>query len=358
MRRLQAAVLFAVAPPASGLCGTVSPMARIDGSGALIFPGVEHDRTNWNGSGLPVKQDGSVKYLLHKTQGNGLEGARSTLHANGSESHFLTEIRAKARGGRRRVQLVSLHRSSKSLANKPGGVQTNREDVVIQDEIVGYSEVRNEKDYEEADWIWYGQQLKPVFELLGIPKTFLAFHDYPPENGIRLDGKEPWRLRPAAWLRYSGGLGHQHAAENHHGDPGNLSRKIYRNNTTSAVDLILEGMGAATTIPEDDIMGVSAAELEKMIAKQLQGVNARTLAELAQSDNRLVRVKGGSLDGQVYFTDGFQYRYVPNKADAEWLIKTFGLAQKYPNFDEISEVRLKAMVNSTPAPAAPPAPAR
>lgn len=193
-----------------------------------------------------MRTDGSLKYLLHKTQGNGVDAAIATLHAKGAESTFVTEIRASR--GRRRVQLVSLHRAAKSLANKPGGVQTNREDVVVQDEIVGFSEVSNELDYTEADWLWYGRQLRPVFELLAIPKVALPFHDYPPEDGHRL-GREPWRLSPAAWVAYSGLCGHQHAPENVHGDPGNLSRPIYRNGTTSALGLILEALGASSSSP-------------------------------------------------------------------------------------------------------------
>lgn len=226
--------------------------------------GAERDETRPQGAG-PFA--GPVRIgLFHKTQGDGIEGARSTLHAKGAEPHFLTEIRAAK--GRRNIQMVWLDRAAKALRNQAGGVETNRLGV-IQWEIVGFSEVEHEHDYDEADWLWFGSEcVGPVCDLLRIRKAAVPFHDYPPEDGHRL-GAEPWRMTFDEWRTFRGLCGHQHAPENAHGDPGNLSRPIYRNGTTSAIDLILEGAGA-TPEPEPPkgwLDMLSDAEQTELLAK-------------------------------------------------------------------------------------------
>jgi len=228
------------------------------------LPSAERDEAKPQGAGPFV---GPVRIgLFHKTQGDGIEGARHTLHAKGAEPHFLTEIRAAK--GRRNIQMVWLDRAARALRNQAGGVETNRHGV-IQWEIVGYSEVEHEHDYTEADWLWFGREcVGPVCDLLGIPKVAAEFHDYPPENGHRL-GSEPWRMTDQEWNGHAGLCGHQHAPENAHGDPGNLSRPIYRNGTTSAIDLILEGAGA-TPEPEPPkgwLDMLSDAEQTELLAK-------------------------------------------------------------------------------------------
>jgi len=200
------------------------------------LPGVEQDLTAPDGCGDFT--DVVNKALFHKTQGDGLAGARSTLNTKGAQPHFLTEIRAAK--GRRNVQMVKLTKAAKALRNVSGGVATNK-DGVIQWEIVGYSEVEHENDYTEADWLWFGEHcVGPVLKAIPtIPnRCGVTFHNYPPENNIQL-GQEPWRLRGQACDDYAGYMGHLHFDENVHGDPGNLSRKSYRGGTKSAIDLII-----------------------------------------------------------------------------------------------------------------------
>lgn len=66
------------------------------------------------------------------------------------------------------------------------------------------------------DWVLW------VCQVTGCPPVApIPFHQYPPENGIRL-GSEPWRMGFAAWRNATGLFGHQHVPENVHGDPGAL----------------------------------------------------------------------------------------------------------------------------------------
>lgn len=115
---------------------------------------------------------------------------------------------------------LPLNRTSACMRNLSGGVQTNN-DGCIQLEIAwtaGDGQFLPTEALDVlADWIEW------VCDEVDIPKTFIDdFHFYPPENGYRL-GKEPWRLRGPAWNNFRGILGHQHADENVHGDPGKIN---------------------------------------------------------------------------------------------------------------------------------------
>ena len=200
------------------------------------LPAFDTDRTAWGGAGnftAPVHL-----LTLHTTEGDGFDEALRTLHANHDEPTVLTEMRASH--GRKKLQLVSASKAAKALRNAAGGVETNR-DGTLQIEIVGFA--AHPEGATADDYRWLGAEVVgPMCKATGIPLIApIAFHPYPPV-GARL-GSEPWRTCPNGGVR--GIVGHQHWVENVHGDPGDYSSKLFEGGTKSAMDLILEGAGAA-----------------------------------------------------------------------------------------------------------------
>jgi len=126
-------------------------------------------------------------------------------------------------------QHFPVDKSSRALVNRPGGVETNTLNA-FQIELVGTCDPDTHARWAKAGYThlywpeapdWALRDLAALFAWLakehGIPLTsavkFLAYpSSYGSKNGQRLSG--------AAWLKYTGWLGHQHVPESDHGDPG------------------------------------------------------------------------------------------------------------------------------------------
>ena len=137
------------------------------------------------------------------------------LRRNSIESH---EVFDPASG--ECIQLLTDSAPGKALANKRGGVETNKRPGVYQIEIVGRAaEVPGYSD----DWFkTLAKHLLIVAERTGTPLVFpCQFLPYPSSYG-----PSPVRLSHKQWLEASGIIGHQHVPENSHGDPGDISRVI------------------------------------------------------------------------------------------------------------------------------------
>lgn len=129
---------------------------------------------------------------------------------------------------------IPANRSSRALKNLPGGVETNKRGT-YQIEI----------DWNSADvancpadtMAAVRAQMAWVSSVTSIPLTCsVTFHPYPVTTpGVRY-GSEPWRLSFDAWRRYRGWLGHQHAPENSHGDPGGIDIAYLLGGATTAPD--------------------------------------------------------------------------------------------------------------------------
>lgn len=120
-------------------------------------------------------------------------------------------------------QHIPLERPGLSLANEPGGVQTNRERV-WQWELIGTCEPGGpgyfwpDADDKVLLDLW-DKVIEPCSKRCGIPLRAKPFQAYPPSYGRR--GKtNTVRMSPQEWVTWSGWLGHQHVPENNHGDPG------------------------------------------------------------------------------------------------------------------------------------------
>jgi hypothetical protein len=185
------------------------------------FPEAIRDPGNDSGK---YTDTGEPKGLLHTTEGKTYAGARQAYVLNNSWPHATCTYET----GRFVIyQHVPLSKPSRALRNQVGGGETNR-DNVIQLEIVGTADRHKAgswgTQYVEnfptpyldgiARWMRFVNQNR------GVPnRCTVKFKTYPESygasNGIRLSSSK--------WDAYTGWLGHQHAAENTHGDPGAIA---------------------------------------------------------------------------------------------------------------------------------------
>lgn len=170
------------------------------------------------------------KFLIHTTEGTSIEGAVAAYRSGNSWPHLTVECRFGKKY--RRCGHLDLSMAARSLRNESGGVETNT-DGVIQVEVVGTATAP-----EYIDWEWFAHNvIEPICVPLMIPCVspvdWIAYPDsYGESAHQRLDNKQ--------WGSYKGILGHQHAPENDHGDPGAIP-----------IDLILAALGDDELTPED-----------------------------------------------------------------------------------------------------------
>jgi len=173
-------------------------------------------RTVPGNSAGAMNGDGSRKALLHTTEGTTVAGAIAAYRAHNSWPHRTVDCRRRII-----VEHLPLAAAARSLQNLPGGAdQTNRDgDVLIQYELVG-SATNPASIGDPDDLDWFGRVvLGPDCARMGIPLTStVRWVAYPASYG-----NAPQRLSLAAWDAYSGVLGHQHAPDNVHGDPGAIN---------------------------------------------------------------------------------------------------------------------------------------
>lgn len=168
-------------------------------------------------------QGGDPKGLLHSTETGTWPG-----YGGGSSAPHLT-IRFHPDSETIEVrQHFSTTRPSRALVNKAGGVQTNNQRV-FQAELVGSCDraFATKHSYPYLPDLltepWARGALAAVLAAvsasLGIPlTTSVEWERYPGSYGEHA----PQRLTGQAWTDYEGWLGHQHAPENDHGDPGDI----------------------------------------------------------------------------------------------------------------------------------------
>lgn len=187
----------------------------------LWFPRAVRDPCDPSRWGNHADQ-GEPKFLLHTTEGRTLglyspdpaHGPARRYYGNlGTWPHFTLALQ----DGRWRVfQHIPAERSAMSLRNLPGGVETNR-DNVLQTEIAWQAEHIRKLPTEAMDEL--ARLLAWAHHVRGVPiRSTVEWVAYPPPPGWG----DRQRLSPAAWDAYSGVLGHAHAAENDHMDPGRI----------------------------------------------------------------------------------------------------------------------------------------
>lgn len=148
---------------------------------------------------------GPPKGLLHSTEGASASGAIGAFRTNNSWPHFLVDYTGKV------WQFIDTNKAARALRNLAGGVETNR-DHVIQIEIVGFAGKPNEHPL--AQW----NSLRELMRWIEVTEGVLP--KGPPLPFASRYNQPGTRMSPVMWDAYGGWLGHSHAPENLHWDPG------------------------------------------------------------------------------------------------------------------------------------------
>jgi hypothetical protein len=242
----------------------------------------------------PMNGDGSRKALIHTTEGPTIAGAVAAYRANNSWPHKTVDLR------RRLVaEHLALSVAARSLQNLPGGAdQTNKDgDVLIQYELVG-SATNPASIGSPEDLDWFGREvLGPDCRAMGVPLVtavkWIAYRSTPPSSYGRNNGV---RLSPAEWDAYSGVLGHQHAPDNVHGDPGAIDINRILSAARGDDDMAMTAKDRAAFI--DDISDAVITKLNRQLRQQ--GSVIRTvLAEKTEDGIEAALAEGHELDERL-----------------------------------------------------------
>jgi hypothetical protein len=156
------------------------------------------------------------------------EGTSLPTYGGGAEAPNLT---AKPNFAAKRLewfQHFDFDTSSRALANKAGGVQTNTLNV-CQIEIVGTCDPSTHAKWMKAGYAHLYTPDLPAWairDLAAFAKWANADHGVPLESGLMFKaypssyGNSSVRMSGASWNAFKGHCGHQHVPENDHGDPG------------------------------------------------------------------------------------------------------------------------------------------
>lgn len=233
--------------------------------------------------------------LLHTCESEGTAEANAEyLVRIGAEPHWVFDPRF---GVDEAIHLVPYTQAGKALRNLPGGVETNRRERdnaagvdIIQVEIVGYA--AHVGGYDDA---WYRHLRTFLLEICaatGVPYVF------PRRFAVRY-GDDSVRYTPGEWNdpELKGIVGHCHAPENDHWDPGELDLArlaptfeeiimagnciepttpvTVSGNQYNAVDVLgwlLEGVNAiraAATTGDPSVLHITPAQIADELAKRL-----------------------------------------------------------------------------------------
>lgn len=193
------------------------------------------------GSGR-YRGDGPFRIVHHTTEGSSATGAFSAFEMNRSDPHFTVD-------NTRIYQHVDTAVAARSLANDPGGVETNHE-MAIQIEVVAFAgKPKNINTLHNVArlcrWLETNHNIPQVWPN-GLPRTGVS-----DPGGHNRNATE--------WKTKGGHYGHCHVPENIHWDPGY---------TKNEVDIIMaapvrqapspRGMAADEMLPEDPQFGTAA----------------------------------------------------------------------------------------------------
>lgn len=192
-------------------------------TGPQIYPGANTTNSwfqdNFGGDAMEVNV-----VVLHTTEGTTLPD-----YNGGAVAPNLTAVPDFAAKKLKWYQHFDIDVSSRALVNKPGGVQTNTNNV-CQVELVGTCDPATHTKWTKAGYAHIFWPEAPDWALKGVA-DFLRWmkqnHDVPliaaktwlpyPQSGWSGSAA---RMSFAEWNSFKGVCGHQHVPENDHGDPG------------------------------------------------------------------------------------------------------------------------------------------
>lgn len=162
---------------------------------------------------------GGRKFLVHTTEGTTLESAFDTVKAKRSAPHFILEVK---NGQRRLVQCIPIDHASRGLEHPSGTPETNHANC-IQVEVVGFTDGKLAKKLGHPE-LHVPHWAPEVYKYLHLLMQWTNRH-----FGVPMEAHHPFigqpryaRLSGQAFVDAVGLVGHCHAANNSHTDPGPL----------------------------------------------------------------------------------------------------------------------------------------
>jgi len=241
-------------------------------TGAQRYPGASTAywyQDDYPGSAMEVNV-----VVLHTTEGRSLPG-----YGGGGSAPNLTAVPDFGAKRLRWYQHFDIDRSSRALVNLSGGVETNTLNV-CQVELVGTCDPATHAKWAGAQHIYWPEA--PEWALAELAVFLRWMHT---EHGVPLAGPSKWpayptsyangggqRMTGSQWNAFEGVCGHMHVPENQHGDPGALDFPK------------LIALAKGTTVPEEDEVALTDAEIEK-IARKVLTLDGVIVNPVAGSDN-------------------------------------------------------------------------
>jgi len=152
--------------------------------------------------------------ILHTVEGYTFSPSTSQYYGHRNPPHLTLDYE-EDEGIARMWQHYPFDRASRALENRPGGVQTNRQNA-IQIEIVWKAAKINEM----PAVMW-----EALHQLVGWCQQHLGIEPFCPEFGDQEQYglKNTFEFDDEKWDAFNGWCGHQHVPENAHWDPGAIT---------------------------------------------------------------------------------------------------------------------------------------
>lgn len=168
----------------------------------LRTPSVPANNGGWHARAIRNQVQGGIgaflnvpaKLVWHTTEGTSLPGYQ------GSHPHFTLDFKRRLL-----YQHIPVTSGAMALKNLPGGVETNRANV-IQVELVGFAQ--DSSKWSDSDYAQIADLARWIEKYCGVKRQSTVT--------FRTDASH----KVPDWLNYAGHLGHQHVPENDHWDPG------------------------------------------------------------------------------------------------------------------------------------------
>lgn len=257
-------------------------------------------QTNIRGAGGGSYAGGPWKLVWHKTQGGSASGAFGVYANRYASPHFTCD-------GNTIWQHIDTSRSAYALANRGGGVETNRAHA-IQVEIVGFSGTDNLAAVRQA------KRIKDWAEKThGIPAVWPGGR--PPRQYVSHSGNRS----TANWSK-GGNFGHSQVPENEHWDPAFTDNEWQIMGSASAgsgtsggfsvsdMDKIAKWM-KDTRVQNEAAIKASEARVKSVVWKQMAAQNAqhgKTRSAIWAAAGRLVDVLEAVTGQRVANRDEFR----------------------------------------------------
>jgi hypothetical protein len=229
---------------------------------------------------------GPFKIVHHTTEGSTYAGARAAYAAARSDPHFTV-------AGDDIIQHVDTEAAARSLRNRPGGVETNR-DSAVQIEIVAHA--GRPKDVATLQAV--ARLCRWIETEHGVPQRWPSGRPRFTTNGRDPGGHN---RNAEIWEAEGGHYGHSQVPENTHWDPGYTPAELAIVTPEAAFDPHDE---LAAVAPQDIELEAAQPpareEVEAIAQRVVAGLSAKAASTLTGKPSRVtVRVAAGGVEVEV-----------------------------------------------------------